>query len=154
MPTTGERMSRIRQVEFLSQVEAEGREPRGRSGIISITSPDIRPASLKPGWRSILRISFNDAEEHEPGAVLFSETHARSILSWLDRYEDRLDHVIVYCYAGVSRSAAVARFIADRYVIADFDRDYDFYNKRILRILERHFAERVRRGTCRAGEFA
>jgi predicted protein tyrosine phosphatase len=129
-------MPRISQVEFVSQENAEERSPQGREGIISITTPDLGPARLKPGWYPVLWIEFDDLEEYESGAVLFEKAHANRILGWLDRNEDRLDRIVVHCRMGVSRSAAVARFIADRYGIEEFDREYDLFNKRVLRMLE------------------
>ncbi len=54
--------------------------------------------------------------------------------------DDACDHVIVHCHAGISRSAAVARFVADRYRARIDNRGLndpgtEFPNKRLLRLL-------------------
>lgn len=129
-------MPRIAEVEFVSQAVAEEMVPTVRAGVISITTPGLGPVRLQPGWYAVLSLAFDDLEEPEEGAVLFAPGHADAILSWLERHEDRLSRIVVHCRAGVSRSAAVARFIADRYGIRAFDRKYRMHDTLVLKVLE------------------
>jgi len=132
----------IKEVRFLSHSLAVLMAPYGREGIISITSPGRGQAKLRRGWRRVLRLQFNDIEKASPGRVLFHEDHAVAILGWLEKVEDHLDAIYVHCQAGKHRSAAVAKFIAERYNLSGFNRMYPFENKRVYRVLWRQWRKR------------
>lgn len=132
----------IQEVRFLSHSLAVLMAPYGREGIISITSPGRGKARLRKGWRRVLRLQFNDIDNIATGRVLFNENHAEAILDWLEKVENRLDTVYVHCQAGKHRSAAVAKFIAERYDLSGFNRGYPFENKRVYRVLWRQYRKR------------
>jgi predicted protein tyrosine phosphatase len=132
----------IRSVSFVSRAVACDLSPGPRQAVISITEPGSGPAPLRPGWAAILRLSFHDVDRNVEGYDPFSEEMAQVVLEWLDAVEDEVDAVVVHCVAGISRSAAVARFIAERYAIADFPREYDRYNPLVLALLARRWMAR------------
>ena len=127
----------IREVGFLSQAGAEAMRPLPREGIISITGSGYPPATLRKGWRRVLRIVFDDIEKPFFGATHFDIAHAEEILRWLDEVEGKVDKVFVHCHAGRSRSAAVAKFIAEKYDLSGGIRVYEEHNKRTHRVLTR-----------------
>ena len=125
----------IREVSFLSQAGAEAMRPLPREGIISITGSGYPPATLRRGWRLVLRLVFDDVEIPFFGATHFDNAHADAILRWLNEVEGKVDKIFVHCHAGRSRSAAVAKFIAERYDLSGGVRTYDDHNKLVYRIL-------------------
>ena len=131
--------------------------PCQNTAVISIVTPGNYPAAFKDeDFNSVLRLSFDDlCEEHikEPigsipdldpdGPILWHSlqlpdaNHARSIIDFLDGLT--CENVVVHCHAGISRSAAVAQFIADKYNAALSEElgDTSFANKRVLRLLSK-----------------
>lgn len=88
---------------------------RGKSdiGVISITEPDRYVQDLDDSkWASVIRLYFHDLSRPWQNYVLFTREQASQILSWLEENEETLSAVYVHCWAGISRSAPVARFIA------------------------------------------
>ncbi len=145
----------IKMVKFVSQLHMENLEaPCLNTAVISITAPGDHPARIKEGFNSVLRLQFDDLYEeiiHEAigaipdanpdGYVLWHNlrlpdaNHAKAILEFLDTLT--CERLIVHCHAGVSRSAAVAQFVSDKYN-ADLDGDTSCANKRLLRLLNKH----------------
>ena len=82
--------------------------------IISITSPMEKPADINlnnPHIKAILRLTFDDAEPEDknvfPHMTLMSSSDAKAVLAFINNHKDNVDKIIVHCFAGVSRSAAV-----------------------------------------------
>jgi predicted protein tyrosine phosphatase len=134
----------IRSVSFVSQLVACGMSPSAGQAIVSITEPGLGPALLKPGWSDILRLEFHDVDAEVEGYSLFTDAQADAVMDWLDAVEERVDAVVVHCVAGISRSAAVAKFIAGRCEVAGFDHDYLRYNRLVYRVLMRRWTDRRR----------
>ena len=59
--------------------------------------------------KDVLTLYFDDIVKPVDGAVLFSEEHAKQIIDFIDRNRGA-DTLLVHCYAGQSRSRAVAAF--------------------------------------------
>jgi len=117
-------------ITVLSQVDAEKHPPRRCEAIISITDPGAPPAELHPGWPAILRIEFGDLEYDRHtiaywGASwqsvegVFRAAHAQDIIRFVERVESDpdIDHLVIHCHAGKSRSAAIATWVAARHAI-------------------------------------
>jgi len=130
-------------VSFHSEKEMKGLRPSPLYGVISITDPG-RIANIPEGWGSVLRLQFDDVEEPDPykpygdpyarSSRLPTASDAQKILSWLKANERKLAGIYVHCWGGVSRSAAVAKFIAEKYGIP-FDQSYDKYNTLVYELL-------------------
>jgi len=96
----------MRYVTFYPQIEAQTlTEPHY---VISIV--DKTPVVFPCHHHAILRLVFDDIEQFAEGQNLFSISQARSIMSWVKDVPEGAT-VVVHCYAGVSRSAAVAKFL-------------------------------------------
>lgn len=63
---------------------------------------------------SVLRLEFDDIQEHLHGYKLFSIIQAKQIIDWIKTVPVG-SNVIVHCHAGISRSAAVAQFLIKDY---------------------------------------
>lgn len=59
--------------------------------------------------RDVLTLYFDDTVTPVEGAVLFSEAHAAQIIDFINK-NSAVDTLLVHCYAGQSRSRAVAAF--------------------------------------------
>lgn len=70
---------------------------------------------LKHPHKSVLRLEFHDISEFlEDRYILFSSAQAIEIINWIESISAN-ETIIVHCEAGISRSAAVAKFIIDTY---------------------------------------
>ncbi len=82
--------------------------------VISITGPMESTANINtnnPHIKDVLRLQFDDSEPEDkqafPYLTLMSKTDAKAILTFTEAHKNNVDKIIVHCFAGVSRSAAV-----------------------------------------------
>lgn len=132
----------IKKISFIRQRVAEQMIPTENMVLISITQPGDKEVGLHPEWKAILRLEFDDID----GSMLpssnsrsFTAWHAKEVLDFLEIYKD-IDELIVHCMAGISRSAAVAKFAAEKYNCNEFLRmfeKYELYNKWVYSSLKR-----------------
>lgn len=64
--------------------------------------------------RGVLTLYFDDFEEPEAGVRLMNEEQAVQISAFL-RDHSTVDTMLIHCFAGKSRSAAVGKFAAELY---------------------------------------
>ncbi len=94
--------------------------------IISI-GEDGDDCKLNDCHTNVLRLLFSDITEFidEPKYILFSDQQADLIIDWLLKIEPN-SMVIVHCEGGISRSAAVVKFMID---FLDYDLEIDRFCK-------------------------
>lgn len=146
----------IKSVRVLSQTEAEALKPSKDTAVISIISPNSPAAKLdETKFHSVKREWFHDIDKYiylrsETGRV--SPVHpitgdqALEIIRYIEtiKADPNHLHLVVHCEAGVSRSVAIAIFIRDQYnVPLKVDRDLQFYNRKVLRTLEKQYQEYI-----------
>lgn len=112
--------------------------------LISVTSPNTRgskPAVLHPCWRDVLRLEFHDIDPNtrsrrkQKDLCFFTVDHAQRIIKFLEQHADAPETEIwVHCEAGISRSAAIAKFAAQVYSL-EFPEAYSLYNRHIFSTL-------------------
>lgn len=120
---------------------------KATAGVISITEPGRVVPLDEDLWACVLRLYFHDIVPQQATRqhTLFSAAQADQIISWLTEHEDELSGVYVHCAAGISRSAAVAKFIADVYgLFFDYKRGKD-YNGHVYDTLMARYKERSKR---------
>jgi predicted protein tyrosine phosphatase len=139
----------LKHVIFTSQQSACSRPAWSNWAVISITDVGTDDARLQHGWHDILRLGFDDIDHHVDGYVMCGEFHARAIIEFVTRCNDeKVEGILVHCYAGISRSAAVAKWIAERHGLS-FPADYDEYNKHVYTTLrEQHLLKESGDGGC------
>lgn len=78
--------------------------------IISINDIDSeRPIfAVNHSIKAVLMLSFDDEEDTDKGMDL---SQARSIVSFVNYWENKIQKIIVHCGAGISRSSGVAAAI-------------------------------------------
>jgi predicted protein tyrosine phosphatase len=129
----------LKHVIFTSQQSACSRPAWNNWAVISITAFGAEDARLQQGWHDILRLAFDDIQHEEYGYVICETFHARSIISFVERCNDeKVEGILVHCYAGISRSAAVAKWISERHGLT-FPVDYDQYNKHVYTTLAEEY---------------
>jgi predicted protein tyrosine phosphatase len=119
----------LKEVIFVSQAEAEQTPGKDNWVVISVTQPSEPHASLKPGWRAILRLKFHDTDDEASILAVFSIEQARALVAFVEEHALGAVGVLVHCHAGVSRSAAIARFIGERYAVESFAKRYASYTR-------------------------
>ena len=63
--------------------------------------------------KGVLTLRFDDIVDEVEGAELFSDEQAESIIDFVTEYSPMVDTLLVHCYAGQSRSRAVAAAVMD-----------------------------------------
>jgi len=125
----------LKHVIFTSQQSACSRPAWNNWAVISITDVGADYARLQRGWHDILRIGFDDIQHEEYGYVICEAFHARAIIEFVERCSnEKVEGILVHCYAGISRSAAVAKWISEQHGLT-FPADYNQYNKHVYATL-------------------
>lgn len=129
----------VERVLFVSRSVAENTSGKGDWAVISISEPDsaLGDAKLMAGWHAIHRTNFHDVDPMYPCGephVLMNRDHAADIVMFVESVAPHVHTILVHCRAGVSRSAAVAKWIAKHYGLP-FNHQYSLYNKHVYRLL-------------------
>jgi len=128
----------IERVMFVSRTAAENTVGIPDWAVVSISEPDgaFGMARLLPGWYAIHRVAFHDidAEIRDEAYVLMNVGQAADIVAFVESVAPHVSGILVHCKAGISRSAAVAKWIAERYRL-QFNHDYSVYNRHVYRLL-------------------
>lgn len=154
----------LKSIEFMSLRAVKSLASSTTVAIISITdSASVRGLPTFDGFRDVLPFHMLDVCEehalHEPGSwadeptdeqhlryceipdnFAHSLSHAHAVQEFVDRRHDCADEIdlVVHCSAGVSRSAAIAAWAAERLGIPLLDRagvGLGDANPRVLRLL-------------------
>jgi predicted protein tyrosine phosphatase len=137
----------LKKVMFVNRNAAENTPGFEDWALISITEPDSNKVSLIPGWYAVHRSEFDDAlPQHglSKSTTLMSEDHAMDLVDFIYSIAPHVDGVMVHCRGGISRSAAVAKWIADTFKLP-FNHDYMAYNKYVYHQLNEANERRKRR---------
>lgn len=107
----------------LPQAVAE-RVGKADQPLISITDVRDREPDFEPPWKDVLRLKFADLCPVECASFgrsdllkterFFSESDALKIFAFVAKHSDA-ECIAVHCKAGISRSAAVAYFLASKF---------------------------------------
>ena len=105
-----------------------------------------KPANVdSPGWLEVVRLEFNDVDLTNTSEgwltgnnyIAFGEEHADRVIDLIERHKETQGITFVcHCDAGISRSAAISKFIA-RQINAYFPESYSIYNKHVFSTLSR-----------------
>jgi len=95
-------------VDYYPRYMIEGMSAPDNSVLISIRDQYQEEAMVDLNWNAILRLTFDDADKN---GDLFDNDQAKEVVTFLEIHSDK--NIYVHCHYGVSRSAAVALFIAE-----------------------------------------
>jgi hypothetical protein len=128
----------VTKVIFVGRATAETTPGWGDWAVVSITEPGFPgEAKLLPGWHSVCRVHFHDVDPAIPCGephTLMNEADAQKITQFVREVAPGVDGILVHCKAGVSRSAAVAKWISKQFDVP-FNHAYDRYNKFVYDML-------------------
>jgi predicted protein tyrosine phosphatase len=123
----------LKTILFCDKPTAERNEGQPDWAVISITG-FAQSASLRDGWLDVLRLEFYDTDDKDT-IFSFNVLQADQINRFVDKVKEQgAAGILVHCHAGVSRSAAVAKWIARREGLPFNDR-YELYNKLVYSVL-------------------
>jgi predicted protein tyrosine phosphatase len=114
-----------------SRLDAERIVPRPNEVVISITNPRQAPAVLE-GWKDVLRLGFHDIEEPAGHYREMTLEQANQVLAFVRKH--RHSPLLVTCEFGVSRSPAIALFLA-AWLNRPLDADEEMANAWVLRVM-------------------
>lgn len=134
----------IKHIKFMSQAAAEAL-PFGSQHVafISITSPEDNPAQLQE-FRARLNLKFHDEDmEGSPYGpkwsdqwTYFDRNMALEVINFVESLPDDVTDIWIHCFAGISRSGAVAVFLNEYLMLGDqFLSSYNNYNRHVYRVL-------------------
>jgi predicted protein tyrosine phosphatase len=132
-------------VMFTNKGTAENNVGMPNWAVISIS--ELTEAKIKQGWYALHRSNFHDvdpAKRCDEPHILMNEKHAIEIVDYVFAVTPHIDGMLVHCKGGISRSAAVAKWIAETFNLP-FDHQYSLYNKHVYRRLVGAYERRKRR---------
>lgn len=117
----------MREVHFISQVEAEKLAPVAGAAMISITDPD-KPEAALGDWQLLYRDSFYDGGYSEDTIRTMKGSFRMSYASYIDSHQAKnlsnyidelvqsgISQIFVHCYYGESRSGAIALYLCNKH---------------------------------------
>ena len=142
----------LRRVLFLSQRRAEAMRPPRRAALVSITDTAAAPAVIRDGWQAVLRVAFDDKDPvHFPDDYEdlqeISAAQAAAIAAFVADQQRHCTRLVVHCHYGVSRSAAVAKAVAESAGLP-FPQDYADHNDYVYQALRRALAAAAGSTAC------
>lgn len=129
----------INRVMFVGRATAENCGPWPDFAMISIGEPDAQEGDpvILDGWHDVLRLSFHDVVPNQTmdGAyTLMTSEDADKVVEFVRRVAPNVEGIIVHCRAGISRSAAVAKWICAEYKVS-FNHKYNRINDHVWRLM-------------------
>lgn len=128
------------EVVFLSQKWAEAYQPRPNEAIVSITDRGAQDADLNAGWLAVLRIKFDDVDPVETpleageDLLQMQVLQADRIAAFVRKNLTSVATLVVHCKYGQSRSAGVAKAVAEFYGLP-FPEEYEYANDHVYRLV-------------------
>ena len=131
-------------VEFMGLKEAEKIKPDNTLALISISN-EMSIKNLSPDWDNILELEFDDVDQDVFTYTTFNSQMAKQVITFIQTLPETVECVVVHCWAGVSRSAAIAKFLA-LYYDSYFPKDYGLYNKLVYSTLLKTYNQLQEKG--------
>ena len=127
----------ITEIKVSNQADAQDMLGYSNWCVISITDPEKPLADLSKDWGSILRLQFHDKDEEFLSKLglwtMFSPEMARACISYIENNKSK-DGVLIHCFAGASRSPALAKGLA-RLLSISQNSGWNTGNKLVLKIM-------------------
>lgn len=145
-------------IHFMSQKFAKAFMPAANTWLISIRAVDDEKPEFEGHWDRVLYLEFADLNDGTSLSA-FKPHQAKEVLEFAAEAFKHQAAMAVHCHAGVSRSGAVALFLAEIYGLkllkegAACSPEYRVYNTYVYRLLHNeHFA--IEQGAYFQGEGA
>ncbi len=135
----------LKQIYFVPLLHAERIEGRPNIIVVSIHDRHYRP-NLRDGFGGVLSLKFDDYDPDLDGITrdrdVFSHDQADTLHAWIETYASSATPftLLVHCYGGISRSAAVAWWAYRTYQHCGLELKTDYplwyLNRHVLRVLD------------------
>lgn len=116
-----------------------------RSACISVVTTERERFTLNKNWEDSIQLKFEDTDRIEHPNV-FTKEQANQIIEFIENNKE-LDYIIVHCFAGESRSAAISLFIEEYYnglKIEDIRRTkFSNHNRLVFSTLLKEYIKRI-----------
>ncbi len=122
----------LKNIIFTNQSTVENNTGMPNWAVISIT--DFGDAKIKQGWYAVHRSVFDDVDlKHadKDSKNLITDKQALEIVDFVHAVAPEVEGIIVHCRGGVSRSAAVAKWIAGTFDLP-FNEKYKLFNEHVF----------------------
>ena len=141
---------KFKHLRIASREQAEDTKPDMCSAVISIRDPGSKTVDLKRGWYAVLSLEFHDIDKDKLGEMsahlradierhyaMMEPAHAQAIVTFVDdAVRLGVEGFLVHCEAGISRSAAVAKWIAEHYHLPPLGPAVNAHNRYVYRLLK------------------
>lgn len=127
-------------VRWWSKQEAFRLKPRDDACLISLYTPGDATPVFVPLWKWFWQDSFHDVDVFSQSGRYYPMLggQAKELFEFIKQVKDRkITTVNVHCDAGISRSAAVAKFTMEFYGDNSFPVSYSHYNSTVYKLLVR-----------------
>lgn len=126
----------IQRVNFINRGSMQNMHPLPNWAAVSIS--EQTETKLKQGWYAVHRAFFHDVDPlinktNEPH-ILMNASHAEDIVAFVESVAPHVEILFVNCQGGISRSAAVAKWVAERFDLP-FDQHYAQYNQHVYMLM-------------------
>lgn len=121
---------------FVGRIAAENLMGATNWAIISVS--EGFESKLIGDWHDSHHCYFHDVDPAKPcdePHVLMNAGHADQIFDFVESVAPNVDVIVVNCKAGISRSAAISKWIAERYDLP-FNHGYQHYNQHVYSLLK------------------
>lgn len=130
----------IKRILFVGRATAEICGPWDDFAMISIGEPGASEGDpvIQDGWHDTLQLIFHDITPDTPDPdqayTLMTLDDAKKIVEFVRKVAPNANGIIVHCRAGISRSAAIAKWISAEYKL-QFNQSYRKFNDHVFRQL-------------------
>lgn len=132
----------VDKVIFVPRANAEAIDGWKNWAVISIIDPGQERVKLGKSWSFVLRLEFHDLDpirfpnlvESDSQQGFMSQGQAEEIVRFVSDLPESVDGILIQCHAGVSRSAAGAKWVAGHFRVP-FNKSYDKFNRHVYNLL-------------------
>ena len=101
----------MKSIKILSKRQFDNTESNPEAIAIRIIDPEQEVHSDIHGYKDEIKLAFWDLEEPIGRFSIITEQQANELYQFMKKHKD-IDHLVVHCMAGISRSNTVATFFA------------------------------------------
>ena len=109
----------MKSIKILSKKQFDNTEPNPEAIAIRIIDPEQEVHSDIHGYKDEIKLAFWDIEKSSGKYSIITEQQANELYQFMKKHKD-IDHLVVHCMAGISRSNTVATFFATHIAKDDY----------------------------------
>lgn len=99
---------------LMTRAAAAAYVPSAGDALIAIHDLFLSPLSVQPGWSEVLQLACHAGSDTQTGLPVFSGAQAKATLLFVERNAGAAT-IVVACPDAGARSAAIAKYFADKH---------------------------------------